>query len=485
MTIKGGFVLPSERGEMVKIVPDLIDEIAESIKILCDNQLDKMAIYNIFLARFSSVVGSKNILTNSCRHVKPYPIAYYGLNLLSSGGNKNKPLTAINKIFSWIDNEYEEKNNEIKEKILNSLISKNSKLSEKKQKSRDELEQKANDFLKLKSMVNGANMQKIYAICEQIVKSDFGSLFFYETEFIKKFENKINNKTNDDVIDMIYNLYDGEPDYTDTVMFDRSKIENISCNVCFASDYSRLLKNKKTDKEFRAYLQDGFSRRIFLYTSQKINSLLNDVNMPEIDEIQTAKNKLVDYSKTLRAIYDCINEGTIYEYSAEANKLIHKYNKEKEDKIKQKFSYSEIINNDDEILKVDLKGSTWKIVKLSFLFNFIQYPYQKEVREDSVQLAINYYNEFYKHLETFLKRKSLDEFDEYKVFIYKNLDREMTFNDEFRKGLNIHHNKWVEFGKTTLKDLINELAEENIFVYQGKIGRKDSIMFYRKENKDA
>ena len=466
------------------IVPALMEEIAESIQVLCDNQLDKMAIYNIFLARFSSVIGSKNVLTNSCRHIKPYPLAYYGVNLLASGGNKNKPLTAINKIFTWIDNEYEEKNKEIKEKILKNLISKNSKLPEKKQKSIEDLEQKADNFLKLKSMVNGANMQKIYAICEQISKSDFGSLFFYETEFIKKFENKINNKTNDDVIDMIYNLYDGEPDYTDTVMFDRGKIENIICNVCFASDYSRLLKNKKTDKEFRAYLQDGFSRRIFLYTSQKINPLRNKTKIPEIEEIQLAKNKLVDYSKTLKAIYDCINEQTIYCFDKQADKLIHEYNIKKEELIAQKFSYSEIINNDDEILKVDLKGSTWKIVKLSFLFNFIQYPYQKEVRADSVQLAINYYNEFYKHLETFLKRRSLDEFDQYKVFIYKNLDKEMTLNDEFRKGLGVHHNNWVVFGKTTLQELISDLAEENIFVYKGKIGRKDSIMFYRKDIKE-
>lgn len=465
----------------MKIVPDLMDKIADSIQILCDNELDKMAIYNIFLARFSSVIGSKNILTNSCRHVKPYPLAYYGVNLLASGGNKNKPLTAINKIFNWIDSEYEAKNQEIKEKKLNKLLAKNAELPEKKQKTVDELEHKADNFLKLKSMVNGANMQKIYAICEQIAKSEYGSLFFYETEFIKKFENKITNKTNDDVIDMIYNLYDGEPDYTDTVMVDRGKIENISCNVCFASDYSRLLKNKKTDKEFRSYLQDGFSRRIFLYTSQKINPLLNKVKMPEIEEIQTAKNQLASYSSILKAIYDCINKHTIYSFDKEANKVIHNYNKDKEEKIRQKFSYSEIINDDDEILKVDLKGSTWKIVKLSFLFNFIQYPCTKEVKPDSVQLAINYYKEFYKHLETFLKRRSLDEFDRYKVFIYKNLDKEMTLNDEFRKGLGVHHNNWVEFGKTTLNELINDLAEENIFVYNGKIGRKDSILFYKKE----
>lgn len=465
----------------MQIVPDLIDKISDSIQILCDNELDKMAIYNIFLARFSSVIGSKNILTDSCRHIKPYPLAYYGVNLLASGGNKNKPLTAINKIFDWIDTEYNTKNQSIKDNNFNNLLVKNQELPTKKRESIEQLEQKADSFLKLKSMVNGANMQKIYAICEQINKMGYGSLFFYETEFIKKFENKITNKTNNDVIDMIYNLYDGEPDYTDTVMFDRGKIDNISCNVCFASDYSRLLKNKKTDKEFRAYLQDGFSRRIFLYTSQRINPLLNKVKMPEIDEIQTAQNLLTSYSATLKGIYDCINEHTIYSFDNEANKVIHNYNKEKENEIKQRFSYAEIINDDDEILKVDLKGSTWKIVKLSFLFNFIQYPYNKEVKPDSVQLAINYYKEFYKHLETFLKRRSLDEFDNYKVFIYKNLDKEMTFNDEFRKGLNIHHNKWVEFGKTTLNELINDLAEENIYMYKGKIGRKDSIMFYKRE----
>ena len=77
-----------------RIVPKLVDDIAENIRIQCDNELDKLAIYNILLSKWSSVIATKNIMTDSCRHVKPCPLAYYGLNLLPSGGNKNKPLTA-------------------------------------------------------------------------------------------------------------------------------------------------------------------------------------------------------------------------------------------------------------------------------------------------------------------------------------------------------------------------------------------------------
>ena len=462
-----------------RIVPKLVDDIAENIRIQCDNELDKLAIYNILLSKWSSVLASKNIITDSCRHVQPCPLAYYGLNLLPSGGNKNKPLTAVEGIFKWIENEYDVQNEKNKQKYIECAKEKLANSNDEKEI--EKIEKRAENLLKLKSKTNGATAQKIYAICEQIAKSEFGSLFIYDTEFIKKFEARMNGKSLDDTLDMIYNLYDGTPDFLDTVLTDRDFIGGISCNVCYASDFSRLLRNQKTNKEFKNYLQDGFARRLYLYSSKNVNGLQVEVNLPSVDELQFAKNQLVDFYHKTKEIYNKINPIEVYEFSKEANDFIQKYHKTIKQQVINEFSYTEILSDDDEILKVNLNGSTWKIVKTAFLFHFIENPTSYKVNVDCVEMAINYFNLFHEHLKLFLDKKPMDKLDEYKNFVYKNLGIEMIKNSDFRKGLGIHYNYWVDFCKTTLQMLISELQTENIYIYEGKQGRKETIKFYRME----
>ena len=463
------------------IVPKLVDDIAENIRIQCDNELDKLAIYNILLSKWSSVIASKNIMTDSCRHIQPCPLAYYGLNLLPSGGNKNKPLTAVEGIFKWIENEYEGKNEQIREKYIKCAKEKLTNPDDEKEI--DKIEKRADGLLKLKSKTNGATAQKIYAICEQIAKSEFGSLFIYDTEFIKKFEAKISGKSLDDTLDTIYNLYDGTPDFLDTVLTDRDFISGISCNVCYASDFSRLLRNKKTNKEFKNYLQDGFARRLYLYSSKNVNGLQVQVNLPSVDELQFAKNQLVDFYHKTKELYDLINPVEVYEFSSEADIYIQKYNQRVKERVRKEFSYTEVLSDDDEILKVNLNGSTWKIVKTAFLFHFIENPSSYKVDVNCIKMAEQYFEAFHEHLKVFLDKKPLDKLDEYKNFVYKNLDVEMTKNDYFRKGLNIYYNNWVEFCKNTMPMLLSELQSENIYVQESKQGKKELIKFYKMEGK--
>ena len=463
-----------------RIVPALVDDIAENIRIQCDNELDKLAIYNILLSKWCSVIATKNIMTDSCRHVQPCPLAYYGVNLLPSGGNKNKPLMAVEGIFKWIENEYDTKNEEIKQKYIE--CAKEKAGEDITDKELEKIEKRAENLLKLKSKTNGATAQKLYAICEQIAKSEFGSLFIYDTEFIKKFEAKISGKSLDDTLDTIYNLYDGTPDFLDTVLTDRDFITGISCNVCYASDFSRLLRNSKTNKEFRNYLQDGFARRIYLYSSKNVNGLQTQVELPTVDELCLSKNRLVDFYRKTKELYEQIKSEEVYEFSSEADFFIQKYHQDIKKRIKKEFSYAEVLSDDDEILRINLNGSTWKIIKTAFLFHLIENPKSYKVKVESIKMAINYFNAFHEQLRVFLNKKALDKLDEYKNFVYKNLGVEMVKNGEFRKELGIHHNYWKEFCNTTLVELIDELQTENIYVCEGKLGRKDTIKFYRKDD---
>ena len=465
-----------------KIVPEIVDNIADIIKIQCDNELDKLAIYNLLLAKWSSVLATKNIMTDSCRHTQPFPLAYYGLNLLPSGGNKNKPLTAVESIFKWIDIEYEHQNEKNKQKYIECAKEKlGDKLDDKEA---EKIEKKAEGLLKLKSKTNGATGQKLYAICEQIVKSEFGSLFIYDTEFIKKFEAKISGKSLDDTLDAIYNLYDGTPDFLDTVLTNRDFISGISCNVCYASDFSRLLRNQKTNKEFRNYLQDGFARRIYLYATKNVNSLQMRIELPTVEELNMAKNKLVDFYHKTKEIYDNIDASEVFEFDKDADIYIQKYQQRVKKRIKEEFAYAEVLSDDDEILKINLNGSAWKIVKTAFLFHLIDHPTKHKVGIESIQMAEQYFNAFHEKLAVFLKKKALDKLDEYKNVIYKNLGIEMLRNTEFRQELGVHHNAWKVFCETTLVDLLEELQAEDIYVFEGKQGRKPTVKFYRMESEE-
>ena len=149
--------------------------------------------------------------------------------------------------------------------------------------------------------------------------------------------------------------------------------------------------------------------------------------------------------------------------------------------IKKSFSYTEILSDDDEIIRINLENSAWKIVKTAFLFHLIQYPSVLEVGVDSVKMAVKYFDAFHDNLTIFLNKKPIDKLNEYKNVVYKNLGKEMEQNTYFRQALGVHYNYWKEFRKNILPDIVEELQAEDIYVYEGKDGRKPTIMFYKKE----
>ena len=94
----------------------------------------------------------------------------------------------------------------------------------------------------------------------------------------------------------------------------------------------------------------------------------------------------------------------MYEFSLKADVYIQKYHQSVKERVRQEFSYTEVLSDDDEILKVNLNGSTWKIIKTAFLFHFIQNPRSYKVDVECVKMAINYFNAFHEHLKLFLDK---------------------------------------------------------------------------------
>lgn len=461
-------------------IPTLMKEIGYSIKVQCDNKLNEYAIYNMFLSRFASAVASKNILTDSCRHSARKPLAYYGLNFLGSGGNKDKPFTIIKNLFSWLESEYYYANRKLKD----DYIAEKSKNIKKKDYDNElaRIEEESNKLAILKTRINGATSQKIYQISKTISECQFGSLYFYDTEFINKFNKSYKSGNYDDTLGLIYNLYEGDVDCTDTTLTDRSTLENISCSVCFASDFGKLIRDKKLNNNFKEYLSGGFARRTYIYCDREANLYKAIANYPSLDEKILEREKLETYTSILKGIYDQILPNTTYKYSYEANKFIEDYNLKLQQRLIDEFSYSDILPLEDEIMRADLNASTWKIIKTSFIFHLMLYPNQQTVEIEPIQMAIDFYNDFYNFLPLLLDRKTLDDSDKFKIFVYKNLDKELELNKDIKAIFKEQVKQWKSFKSDVLPDLIAELEIENIYHTLRNERKKEFITFYRREN---
>ena len=459
----------------------LIDVIVYTVKTMCDNELDEDAILNMFFAKFGSVAACKNILTDSSRHVKPLPIAYYALNFLPSGGNKTKPYKIINGFYNWLNEEYKNKNelNKVSyiEEKLHNLDDKIKKIKIK------EIEKEAENIFCIEQNTNGATSQRLYLATQAIKYMGFGSLFFYDTEFLEKFE-KLNQKGNyDNVLNLVYNLYDGDLDITSTALLNRVETTGISCCTCFASSYSKLMRESKLFNRFKEYLCSGFARRIFLYITNENNSA-NIINkLPDLEDIYTAKNKIPFIIDRLKQIYNSIVENGTYTFNKEADKLINTYHKGLKKEIAKRFSFTETLPIEDEILKVELENSTWKIVKLSFIIHLLENPDSLIVDQDKVAKAINYYKKMSKYFEVLLNKKAIDEDDKIFIFVNKNLEKEIDINNGFKKLFNntIKHN-WKKFKSTELQDVLDNLQAQGIYYCKSQQGKREYIKFYKKDN---
>lgn len=466
---------------MEDVVNSLTDDIVYTVSTLCDNELGKDAILNMFFAKFGSVAACKNILTDSSRHVRPLPIAYYALNFLPSGGNKTKPYKIINGFYNWLNEEYKNKNelNKISyiEEKLHNLDDKVKKIKIK------EIEKEADNIFCIEQNTNGATSQRLYLTTQAIKYMKFGSLFFYDTEFLEKFE-KLNQKGNyDNVLNLVYNLYDGDLDVTSTALLNRVETTGISCCTCFASSYSKLMREPKLFTRFKEYLCSGFARRVFLYVSDECNNTKINTAIPTVDDIYTAKNKIPGIINTLKDLYNHTIEGGIYTFNKNADKLINDYHRSLKNEAINKFSFADTLPLEDEILKVELENSTWKIVKLTFIMHLMKDPSTLLIDQDSVYEAIDYYKNMSKYFSLFLNKKALDEDDKVLIYIKKNLNRTIDLNNDFKKLFsNTIKHSWKKFKEAELLDILDNLQTQEIYHCRTQQGKREYIKFYKKDN---
>ena len=451
------------------MLPDLLKEIVDNIKIVIDQPIEEEAIINVFMAKFCSVMASKQITTNSNLHIEPVPLQYYALNLLPSGMGKNKLKSAIDKLFEWHKANCQNANNWYtdREKERIDKLYKDAKSREKAYK----------EIFEYNYELNGASAQEVYEVSKWIINNNFGSLFFFNTEFAKMFTEKTDYNN---ILELSLNGADGIIDYVSVISNRRKTLERkISMSIYFATAYEKLL-DPAINKEFIELGNTGFFRRSYIYFLNNTN--IKDLKPYTIEEKTIARARLKEYSEILKNIYFNIVNNTEITFSREADNVINNYREKLNKEIDKDFSYSEHLLPKDESYKINLINSPWKIVKTAFIIHLLEDPSSKTVSESTVLKAIDFFNMFNRFLVEFLDKKIINHREYVLSYILKNLNKKIDYSvflNDIRNLIypDIDYKEWAELKKDLVNYIRDDIQQEGIY-----ISNKDNVIkFYKKD----
>ena len=410
----------------------MLDSIVENIKILCDNKVDNLAALNCLQANLAYIFSIKDIKFKSIQNVvTAKPLAYYCLNFVPSGGVKNKLEDEIkNNIVLPVAGQFIKQYNdkrleELKCKQIMDLQGISDKVEMRRKKQEQESEYKKVKDNPLKITFANATQASIYNTLKIIKDMGYGSSMIYNPEFALFYEDAIVNrdKTKKEFLDMLYNLYDGEYQSTNTVSTAREDIDNIPAIVIFLSDYRLYSENEKLAQTFKGYMARGMARRSFVYFRNDINYYSDDFEYPTFEQKQKASDILKGQSRKIKDIFDRLEVHTTYNFSPDANKRINQYKKEVNKRIREFYKYTNKLSIENEILKLNLEHSTWKIIKLAVLYHILDTEgYSDIIEVGSFNKAIQFFNKTHNCLDLLLKDRSITDYDKLYNHLISNIN---------------------------------------------------------------
>ena len=454
-------------------LPSILSEIVNNIIVSLDKNIEEEAIVNVFMAKFCSIMASKQIMTDSIMHIETVPLQYYALNLLPSGMSKNISKTIVDQLFEWHKENCKSAN-------LAYFTKQQERINEIHKDVRSR-EKAYKEIMEYTPELNGASSQAIYEVAQWILENNFGSLYFFNTEFARMFASKSDYNN---ILEMSLNGADGIIDYTSVLSNRRKTLDGkISMSMYLATAYEKLLE-PETNKDFIELGNTGFFRRSFIYFLDKQT---DEGRQYTYSNIMAARSNLRVYKEQLKDIYNTIRPNTVLHFSEEANARIKEYKRNVEDCILQNYSYNKVLLPIDESYKINLLNSPWKIVKVAFLLHLLNDPSSKVVTTTTVEQAIDYFNMFDRFLPNFLSQEQVTHRTYIKALVFKNLGRELSkqaFLEQIRNLVyaDLSYKEWNDLinKDNLLRYIVEDLKSQDV----GCEDREDVIMFYKINNDD-
>lgn len=411
----------------------MLNEIVENVKILCDNKVDNLAALNVLQAHLTYIFSIKDIKFKSIQNYnKAMPMAYYCLNFVPSGGVKNLLRNTIdyNIVSPVVDDYLKTYNNKRVEQLECQQVIELQGISDKVEARRKRQEQeqelkKVKEHKLLKTLTN-ATQASLYQTLSIINEEEYGSTLIYNSEFAEFYEDAIigKDKTKKEFLSMLFNLYDGEYQSTNTVSTARENIYNIPAICVFLSDYRLLTENEKLSDNFKSYMARGMARRSFVYFSNSKNYYTDDFEYPNEQQKQIASDKLKGYSLKIKDIFDRLELHKTFNFNGECNKLINEYKKQVDKQISEFYKYTNRLSIENEILKLNIEHSTWKIIKLAVLYHILDTEgYSNLITPESFNKAVAFFNKTHNCLELLLKDKAITDYDKFYNYLITNVNR--------------------------------------------------------------
>lgn len=413
-----------------------LDDISEQLKIICENKINEVAVKNILHAKLATVFSFKNITFTSYANMRnAKPISYYAFNFVPSGGVKGMLLDEINstllgfyeeEIDKFNNERFESLENELELEMLDGTIGKSKELEDKKA----ELRLKKKCFKPLYSANTSGSQAKIYEHLLIISQNKKGAFCCENTEFANFFSEAFINKntTNKEYLNMLFNLWDGKFDATDTVQTNRKNLSGLPFSAVLMSDPKLIIDDNKLMTFFINYLSTGMARRSFIYFKPQENYYKDFVEI-QPNEKEQAYKKLENYSTDIKRIFDNIIENTEYTFTEEANQRVMQHNKWVIEKVKEFYRLNDYLDDKTTILKLNIEHSTWKIIKLSVLYAILRNQPKPLVKVEDFEKALKFFLETHECLKNMLFVNVISECDKLFNYLLRNLNKWQSRGD--------------------------------------------------------
>lgn len=455
----------------------MLDDIVKNIQVLCDYKVNDLAALNIIQAKLAYTFSLKDIKFQSIQNVsKPKPIAYYAFNFIPSGGVKNLMESIIDEnLLPFVDDYLKKFNEKRLEELECKQILELQDIQDKVElrRKKQEQEQQIKQFKRLNKVISNATQAKIYSSLEIINTCNEGAILILNSEFANFYEDAILNKdkTKKEFLDMLYNLYDGEYQGTDTVSTNRENIYGIPVSGIFLSDYKLMNENEKLCNSFKSYLARGMARRSFIFFKKNENYYTQKRKYPSYDEKQQAIENLTNYSKQIQQIFDTISLHKVYNFTAETNRKINAYKQEVDSKIAEFYKYTNKLTANNEILKLNLEHSTWKIIKLAVLYHILDsHNNSSLIKPESFNKAVQFFEQTHLCLKDLLEDKFMSDYDNLYNYLIENRNQWITKMELRNQGFvpNREFKNWFEDAMIA----VGEVAEDKGFAIAQRVTGK-------------
>ena len=373
---------------------DLVREITRNIKIVLKNKIEEQAIENMLYAKIAHLFALKGIKFTSINNLKkPATLAYYAVNFISSGGSKNQSITTIEDcVMPFIDDEYKKLDLEVAKMMLAEEIELLDETSKNYSNEKHKLEKKYANGGVINFKTNGGTPASLYAKLEKIEKYKKGALFAQITEFSDYFRTSVENNlsTNKGFLDCLNNLYEGLFEPSDSMGTSRKEIKGVPFSLLFMSDIEELLE-PRNNANFKRRLKSGYARRMNFYINKDINYSKNPPPKVSKEQKLEAYDKLQFCSALIKKIYDELPNNTEFKFDDTANEALESWEDSCQEEIADFYKYDNHLSLENNIKKIELENSTWKITKMAVLIQILKGESMPIVTFDSVFKAIEFY----------------------------------------------------------------------------------------------